>query len=299
MGISFNRLYINKLTKPVKIWVITKEYNTKLKDRWKNIFNVIPREDFGMVLMDFGMRAMMAGESMGSMGALGAAGSGALAGVAQRKEQGYQRGMEQEKMAGEEARADMATTRAQEAEDKKGAETYNTTAGMFKVNPDGSLEAMVDPESGERLMPSASDRRSVKAWEVEEWKQRFPGMNEQDVWLATASGLTPQQAYDRAQSKYNAWATSSSTFGSSTLRIPGKGDVKKKDLTDADIEAWKRGQVTNFGYSEGALPKGGPGEGGAALGGGGTTRAEAEEKFGKKFSDEQWKKYDERVNGKK
>ena len=242
---------------------ITKEFHTKLKDRWKNIFNVIPKEDFGMVLMDFGMRAMMAGETMGSMAALGAAGSGALAGVAQRKEQDYQRGISQEKMAGEEARADMNTATAAAAESKKLPETYDTRQGKFKVDKDGNLIALTDPKTGERLIDASAENRSVKSWEVDEWKRRFPGMTEQDVWLATASGLTPQMAYDRAQGKFDQWYNSSSTSKRSTLRINGK-DVRKDQLTDEQIEAWKLERVRGYGYSEGALPSsGGGGEGGA------------------------------------
>ena len=67
---------------------ITPQHYTGLKDRWKNIFNVVPKEDFGMFLMDFGMRAMAAGETMGNAGALGAAGMGALGASQARQKEG-------------------------------------------------------------------------------------------------------------------------------------------------------------------------------------------------------------------
>jgi len=254
---------IAKLKKQEASHEITQEVHTRLRDRWKNLRNIIPREDMGMVLMDFGFRAMIAGETMGDMAALGAAGQGALAGVAQRKEQDYQRDIDQRKAAGETVRANIATQTAVDAEGKRLPDTYDTTAGKFTINENGDLEAMVDPDSGERLMPSASDKRSVKSWEVEEWKSRFPGMTDQDVWLATASGLTPQMAYDRASSKFDQWYNSANTTKRSTLRIAGK-DVRKDQLTDKQIEAWKLERVRGYGYSEGALPKaGGGGEGGA------------------------------------
>jgi hypothetical protein len=65
---------------------ITPVQHTALKDRWKNIFNIVPKEDMGLFLMDFGFRAMMAGEEMGDLGAIGAAGSGALAGSQARRQ---------------------------------------------------------------------------------------------------------------------------------------------------------------------------------------------------------------------
>jgi hypothetical protein len=65
---------------------LTKEHHTALKDRWKNIFNIVPKEDMGLFLMDFGFRAMMAGETMGDAAAIGAAGAGALAGSQGRRQ---------------------------------------------------------------------------------------------------------------------------------------------------------------------------------------------------------------------
>jgi hypothetical protein len=58
----------------------------ELKDKWKGIFNYISRDEMGLFLIDFGLRAMMAGETMGDLGALGAAGSGALGALQGRRQ---------------------------------------------------------------------------------------------------------------------------------------------------------------------------------------------------------------------
>lgn len=51
----------------------------------KNIYRVIKPEEMGLFLIDFGLRAMMAGETMGDLGALGAAGSGAMGALQERR----------------------------------------------------------------------------------------------------------------------------------------------------------------------------------------------------------------------
>lgn len=65
---------------------IPKKQYTKLKDRWKNIFNIIDEDEMPLFLIDFGMRAMMAGEGMGDLAAIGAAGSGALGALQGRRQ---------------------------------------------------------------------------------------------------------------------------------------------------------------------------------------------------------------------
>lgn len=79
------------------------KHYTKLKDRWKNVFQFIGKDEMGLFLIDFGMRAMMAGESMGTMGALGAAGSGALGALQGRRRQSYEDEIAMRDKAGESA----------------------------------------------------------------------------------------------------------------------------------------------------------------------------------------------------
>lgn len=70
---------------------MSEEEGEKRKFAFKNIFNVISREEMPLFLIDFGMRAMMAGETMGDLGALGAAGSGAMGALQGRRKEAYDR----------------------------------------------------------------------------------------------------------------------------------------------------------------------------------------------------------------
>lgn len=77
------------------------EYKQK---KWalKNIYRHIKPEEMGLFLIDFGMRAMMAGETMGDLGALGAAGSGAMGALQERRRYATEQGI----AAGERAAED-------------------------------------------------------------------------------------------------------------------------------------------------------------------------------------------------
>lgn len=105
---------------------LTKKQAKKKRFQLKNVFNTIKPEEMSLFLIDFGMRAMMAGETMGDLGALGAAGSGALGGIQERRrfaEQQEIEASERERMAAleergvaaDEMRAGAAQTTAQAA----------------------------------------------------------------------------------------------------------------------------------------------------------------------------------------
>lgn len=81
----------------------------------KNIYKTIKPEEMSLFLIDFGMRAMMAGETMGDLGALGAAGSGALGGLQERR----RFAAEQEIAAGERAAQDYQTAQELALEERK------------------------------------------------------------------------------------------------------------------------------------------------------------------------------------
>ena len=80
-----------------------KSWGKRIKARLRNVYNTIPEDEMGLFLMEFGMRAMMAGETMGTMGALGAAGSGALSSLQGRQTAAADRKLEAEKYADEQA----------------------------------------------------------------------------------------------------------------------------------------------------------------------------------------------------
>jgi hypothetical protein len=77
---------------------ITEDKAKELRTGWRRIFNQIHEDEMGLFLMDFGLRAMMAGESMGTVGALGAAGSGALQALQGRRRQAVEDEMSREQM---------------------------------------------------------------------------------------------------------------------------------------------------------------------------------------------------------
>lgn len=59
----------------------------KLKSRWRNIFKYIGEDEMGLFLIDFGLRAMMAGDTANTdLGALGQAGMGALGALQGRRQ---------------------------------------------------------------------------------------------------------------------------------------------------------------------------------------------------------------------
>lgn len=58
----------------------------KARKGWRKIFNTIHEDEMGLFLIDFGLRAMMAGEEMGDVAALGAAGSGAMGALQGRRQ---------------------------------------------------------------------------------------------------------------------------------------------------------------------------------------------------------------------
>jgi len=110
---------------------MTKKMGAKLKKRLRKVYDTIPEDQMGMFLIDFGLRAMMAGETMGSMGALGAAGSGAMGAMQgrQRQEKTDRLSMEQAAQAegreqfgalSDRTRADAAMMTAEAQRDRAG-----------------------------------------------------------------------------------------------------------------------------------------------------------------------------------
>jgi len=281
---------LKRLKQLEKEGAIDKKTYTNLRDRWKNIFNVIPKEDFGMVLMDFGMRAMMAGETMGSAAALGAAGSGALQGVQARKEQDYQRGVEQEKLAGDMARADLSASTAALTASKKGSDTKDTQEGVMEWR-DGKWEYMekLNPETGkmERVMPSAlAGRPPTDKWKID--RLVAGGMSPEKADRIILLGQDPQRAKEIAVSSWNAFERDADA----TITIGGK-TYTKRDVKKADIADLKRAYMDETLSILGIPPEDrGPAQGGGALNQGGEPDAyEWLKDKPSHYTPEQWDEY--------
>jgi hypothetical protein len=117
----------------VKIGEKNKKWGNKIKKRLRNVYKRIPEDEMGLFLMEFGMRAMMAGETMGTMGALGAAGSGAMSSLQGRQQAEEDRALAADKYANEQGlaefgaltdrqTADAATMTAEARRDAYGAD---------------------------------------------------------------------------------------------------------------------------------------------------------------------------------
>jgi hypothetical protein len=232
---------------------IDKEQYEHVKWSWKNIFKIIPEEDLGLVLMDFGLRAMIGGETMGIGGALGTAGAGALQGVSQRREAAYQRDI-----AALEAGEKSALAQLKEQREQR-ADRLETMQGIFPFDPKTgtyATEPLKDDE-GNVLLPQSA-RPFSKEVNQQMWRSAFPGMTDQDIALATLSGMTPQTARARALTLWNSLrppeGSSEREKRKYMVDIPGKGRIPWSEVGKDDREAWIRNEVKNFGFSEGALP---------------------------------------------
>lgn len=230
---------------------ISHDEHEHLKWSWKNIFEIVPEDELGLVLMDFGFRAMMAGETMGDMGALGAAGAGALGGIQERR---------RERQAQNVGALEYANERM-DAENRQRADTINTEQGIFQFNPDtGKYDIQLKDAEGNPLTPSAlAGRPSVAAYEIREWMKA--GMTENEARIAALSGVSPQQARQNAEAQWERRATSAQSNRRATIRIPAYGDqpersVRMSEATEADREAWIKERIRSYGYeSGGALPQ--------------------------------------------
>lgn len=200
---------------------ITAEHYTGLKDRWKNIFQIIPKEDFGLFLMDFGMRAMMASETMGSMGAIGAAGSGAL-------EASRGRGQ---------AKTDVAIA-DQEAARKGALETYKAESGRMQA------EASQTTAEASRTRADAigGGYKGEKAWLLDLGQSM--GKTEDEIWDMFNKVKAPEVRRQEFMD-FILKAQQDATF-TQTDPILGK---KYRDFTADDMQDWVEAMVRTEGES--------------------------------------------------
>lgn len=147
---EFQKMYMKKLDDEYAAKQITKKQYKGFKEGWKNIFNVIPEEDFGLFLMDFGLRMMMAGEEGTSvLGAMGEGGLGALQGSQARQRE-------------QEAGALARTTAGQEA----GLEAYKAETGRMEAETRAKRADASGAYQGEKVWLHDF---FVKAGKSEEW----------------------------------------------------------------------------------------------------------------------------------
>lgn len=121
-------------------------WGKKIKKRLRNAYNTIPEDEMGLFLMEFGLRAMMAGETMGTMGALGAAGSGALTSLQGRQQAEADRSLAADKYAQEQGLAEYGALT-----DKQKADTDQMRAETDKGYKDALSKARGQGYNGEKV----------------------------------------------------------------------------------------------------------------------------------------------------
>lgn len=231
---AFEDLYkteLKKLEARHESGEITKKQYKGWKNRWKNIFNTVPEEDFGLFMMDFGLRMMQAsgqGETLGA--SIGMAGQGALAGAQGRQQLKQQQSMQREQQA---------TTRALaraglEQKQTRDAQVESTTGGLIERGPDGKWRPIIDPQTGkpyEREYAGRGGYRGEKAW-LYDWGKRI-GKGEEELWEIVNGQMSEGERRD----KYEELILKMISDAKYTDDDPVLGK-KYRDFTNNDIQAW-------------------------------------------------------------
>lgn len=184
---------------------ITKKQHKGLKNRWKNIFNVVPEEDMGLFLMDFGLRlaAHSADSDFGS--AVGQAGIGALGGVQERKRYDQEMGLKRDEAAhgramdvtklGMEGERNAALSKYYErvGSGSRAQQTIDTDQGLIEFNPETKKWQPVEVD-GKRVKKSYSGDRGYQGEKF--WlKQQLEGSGRpvEEVENLILGAKTPQE----------------------------------------------------------------------------------------------------------
>lgn len=158
---------------------ITPEQAKKYKKGWRRIFNHISEDEMGLFLMDFGLRAMMAGETMGDMGALGAAGSGALGALQGRRQLARENELELQQTAHE-----IGTDKYQNITERMKAEASKTTAAAKSKQADTPYtgrdtwreqyfkEAGYSKEERARIAAGGQEVSNMVMDQIQRWQDR-------------------------------------------------------------------------------------------------------------------------------
>ena len=214
----FQDQYLENSDKLLNEGKISKKQHKGLKERWKNIFHIIPKEDMGLFLFDFGLRLMAASQEGGSLaGLVGQAGLGALGGMQARQ------------VAEEEnRRGDIA------AASDYALETYKADTGRMRAESEAEYRKTV-----------AGGYRGEKAWLFELGKKM--GKSDAEIWgmfnKEDSEAIRRQKLFEFIR---EAQADASFTDTDPML------DKKYKDFTADDFAMWVE-QVMDQEAATGAL----------------------------------------------
>jgi hypothetical protein len=238
---------------------ITPKQHKELKNRWKNIYNIIPKEDMGLFLMDFGFRMMAAGETMGSAAAIGTAGQGALQGQQMRRQAEEDLTIEDRKQATQTGlRQHTALSRPTTLAAGSGYMTYVPGQGWKRIK---------DPDTGENVIPSSMlGKPPVDKWKID-WYVKHLGLTEAEAGRRVLGGVTPEQAMQDGQA---AWARFENSSGG-TITIRGES-YRKRQLPAGAKKMFLDEFLSQFGFSPDAAQGGALGGATGALNGGGSGR---------------------------
>lgn len=234
---------LEQYEKSVDIDVINEKVSDKegKKRKWafRNVYNKIAPEEMGLFLIDFGLRAMMAGESMGTMGALGAAGSGALGALQQRREANEAKAVEDYKYGLErgDTEREFGLDERRVAAEEKRAETASTNAG----------------------------RPLLAQWQRDFYKQI--GYTDEQIGEIIAGGATPQELIresterlykekERVAAKEGAMGAQLPASARQKTTLPDGSRVPTADLTPAQIRQLARDAAAGIVEDARALREG-------------------------------------------
>lgn len=230
--------YLTSLEQKHQAGQIDKKHYTKLTQRWKNIFNVVPKEDMGLFLMDFGLRLAAASAENSFGGAFGQAGLGALQGVQQRQQQEEAGALNRDQMAHERAMDMVGMRQTQQRLDtvNKGA-PLETTTGIMQQGPDGKWGYITDPETGQPVMPSyagAGGYRGEKAWLFSQLKSAHEDWDDAKIMdtIINSGGMSLQE-------RDAMWRKEFARLAESIINRDESGKSYSK-YSDAEREEWVR-----------------------------------------------------------
>jgi hypothetical protein len=243
---------------------ITKKQGKQKKFALNNIFKTIKREEMSLFLIDFGFRAMMAGEGMGDAAALGAAGSGALGALQGRRDKNAENQIE-----------DLKYAKETEFEDRRvGALETQAEASMIRAKSEENEKPNIQWTKDGAVVIERQDDGSWKSVPLEnaEGMQLQPGLTPggkqgqfRDQWMydqMIASGYSEREAVDfingaptESEVRLTVQRVWLAYDDRQKLRSPISGEVKNKsEFTDAEYKRWLDEQIGAWSSGKGALP---------------------------------------------
>jgi hypothetical protein len=220
----------------------------------------LKREDWGLFLMDFGMRLAAASGAWNSQlgGAMGEAGGAALQGMQGRQLAEQQRTVDyneqQRKEALDFAKADVTNEAALSDPDN----IMWTTEGGMNVR---TGQPLMEPGTDTRAMPGMTPGYGARGFSGEQERAALirAGYSPEEAAEIRAGGLTNSEIREAAR---KAWTTASDK--GDTVASPITGDLKRpKHFTKKERELWRQeyfDEVKGVAGSAGARPalEGGP-----------------------------------------